>query len=122
MTTPEVVRCPDGHFHRAVYGLSPYITDYPEQVWLASIVQGWCPKYVSDSCCFNPFTHRFPRADIHELLMPDLLHQVIKGTFKDHIIMWINQYLVEEYGEARAHEIIADIDHRYSILALQSPI
>jgi hypothetical protein len=44
MTTPEVVRCPDGHFRRAVYGLGPYIADYPEQVWLSGIVQGWCPK------------------------------------------------------------------------------
>ena len=46
MTTPEVVKCPDGHFRRAVYGLGPYIADYPEQVWLAAIVQGRCPKCV----------------------------------------------------------------------------
>ena len=52
MTTPEVVKCLDGHFCRAVYRLSPYIADYPEQVWLASIVQGWCPKFVSDSYSF----------------------------------------------------------------------
>ena len=44
MTTPEVVRCPDGHFRQAIYSLGPYIADYPEQVWLAGIVQGWCPK------------------------------------------------------------------------------
>ena len=47
MTLPEVVRCPDGHFRRAIYSLGPYIADYPEQVWLAGIVQGWCPKYVT---------------------------------------------------------------------------
>jgi hypothetical protein len=50
MTTPEVVKCPDGHFRRAVYGLGPYIADYPEQVWLAGIVQGWCPRYASALC------------------------------------------------------------------------
>jgi len=44
MTTPEVVTCPDGHLRHAVYGLGPYIADYPEQVWLTVIVQGWCPK------------------------------------------------------------------------------
>jgi hypothetical protein len=59
----------------------------------------------------QPFTHGFPRADIHELLCPDLLHQVIKGTFKDHIVMWVNAYLIEEHGEAAALAIIADIDH-----------
>lgn len=46
MTTPEVTRCPDGHFRRVIYGLGPYIADYPEQILLASVVQGWCPKYV----------------------------------------------------------------------------
>jgi hypothetical protein len=46
MSTPEVVKCPDGHFRRALYGIGPYIADYPEQVWLAAIVQGWCPKWV----------------------------------------------------------------------------
>jgi Plavaka transposase len=47
MTVPEVVRCPDGHFRKAIYSLGSYIADYPEQVWLAGIVQGWCPKYVA---------------------------------------------------------------------------
>ena len=54
MTKPEVVLCPDGHFRRAVYSLGPYIADYPEQVWLAAIVQGWCPKYVN--CVMYSFT------------------------------------------------------------------
>jgi len=46
MTKPDVVRCPDGHFRRAIYGLGPYIADYPEQALLACIVQGWCPKSI----------------------------------------------------------------------------
>ncbi|KAN0133618.1 hypothetical protein V8E53_008565 [Lactarius tabidus] len=33
-----------------------------------------------------PFSHHFPRGDIYELLAPDLLHQLIKGTFKDHLV------------------------------------
>ncbi|KAJ7076234.1 hypothetical protein B0H15DRAFT_790822, partial [Mycena belliarum] len=32
------------------------------------------------------FTTGFPRADIHELISMDLLHQIIKGMFKDHIV------------------------------------
>lgn len=44
-TTPEVARFPDGHFRKVVYGIGPYIADYPEQALLACIVQGWCPKY-----------------------------------------------------------------------------
>ena len=44
MTTPEVVCCPDAHFRRALYGIGPYIGDYPEQALLACIIQNWCPK------------------------------------------------------------------------------
>ena len=49
MTKPEVVECADGHYRKAIYGLGPYIADYPEQVLLAGIVSGWCVKYVSPS-------------------------------------------------------------------------
>ena len=44
MTTPDITRCPDRHFCRVIYGIGPYIADYPEQALLASIVNGWCPK------------------------------------------------------------------------------
>lgn len=47
MTTPDIVCCPDGHYRRVIYGLGPYIADYPEQVILSGVVQGWCPKYVA---------------------------------------------------------------------------
>ncbi|KAF6744017.1 hypothetical protein DFP72DRAFT_1036008 [Ephemerocybe angulata] len=147
MSKPEIVRCVDGHFRRAIYSIGPVIADYPEQVWLSGIVQGWCAK------CFNrpenldgpdgvrrthekidfllkhlsasdvweqfgvrddvvPFTHGYPRADIHELMAPDLLHQVIKGTFKDHLVTWVNEYITAVHPEAKALEIIQDIDRR----------
>ncbi|KAJ6512460.1 hypothetical protein C8R45DRAFT_1206566 [Mycena sanguinolenta] len=150
MTTPEVLQCPDGHFRRVIYGLGPYIADYPEQVWLGCEVQGWCPKCDASPAnldapgtrrlrshrktdflitCFDPgtlwddfgirsdivpFTHDFPWAEIYELLSPDLLHQIIKGTFKDHLVEWVMQYLHQTHTEAHALEIIADIDHRIS--------
>ena len=44
METHKVIKCPDGHFRRAIFSLGPYIADYPEQVWLAGIVSNWCPK------------------------------------------------------------------------------
>ena len=45
MITPEVVWFPDGHFRKVIYGIGPYIADYPEQAMLACIVQGWCPRH-----------------------------------------------------------------------------
>ncbi|KAF9528314.1 hypothetical protein CPB83DRAFT_767174 [Crepidotus variabilis] len=151
MTKPELVRCPDGHLRRAFYGLGPYIADYPEQVYLAGVVSGWCPKCDAPNnaldldeglrrshmkndllktlfdedilwedygvrCDYKPFTYEFPRADIHEQLTPDLLHQVIKGTFKDHIVTWVYEYLVLTHGVARANEIQEDIDRRLSVV------
>ncbi|KAI0821667.1 hypothetical protein BC628DRAFT_1412796 [Trametes gibbosa] len=148
MYHPEVIRCPDGHYRRVVWGIGPYIADYPEQVLVANIVQGWCAaclKYpdrldtpepgarrsrvhteallqtferstlwkdygvVAD---VTPFTAHFPRANINELVSGDLLHQVIKGTFKDHLVTWIGEYLTLTHGEARGKEYLDEIDRR----------
>jgi len=43
MTFPTVICCPDGHFRRSIFSIGPYIADYLEQVWLTTIVSGWCP-------------------------------------------------------------------------------
>ncbi|KAG1745006.1 uncharacterized protein EDB91DRAFT_1236440 [Suillus paluster] len=102
MTTLEVTRCGDGHYHRVIYGLGPHIADYEEQVVLAGIIKNWCGRCLAfptslddggvswshehtdalvDSVSFGilwdeygiPFTNDFPHADIHQLLAPDLL-------------------------------------------------
>jgi hypothetical protein len=52
----------------------------------------------------------FPQVDIHELLSPDLLHQLIKGTFKDHIVSWVEKYIINDNVKAQAELILADID------------
>lgn len=58
MTTPELVLCPDGHYRKAIYEIGPFIADYPEQVVLAGIVQGWCPKFVEMS--FTCWSNSYP--------------------------------------------------------------
>ena len=59
-----------------------------------------------------PFTHDFPHADIYELISSDLLHQAIKGTFKDHLAMWVGEYLEAIYGTAQANPIMDEIDQQ----------
>jgi hypothetical protein len=45
MSAPIICRCPDGHFQWVIYDLVAFIADYPEQVLLTGIVQGWCPRW-----------------------------------------------------------------------------
>lgn len=42
MSEWDLVRCPDHHFRRAIYGLASNIMDYPEQSAAAGTVYGWC--------------------------------------------------------------------------------
>lgn len=50
------------------------------------------------------------------MISPDLLHQLIKGTFKDHLVKWVCKYLEAEHGEHRAGIILDDIDRRWVFL------
>ncbi|KAG1800687.1 uncharacterized protein BJ212DRAFT_1287085 [Suillus subaureus] len=59
-----------------------------------------------------PFTNYFPHADIHKLLSPEILHQLIKGAFKDHLVQWVHDYIEAQYTEANANRILDNIDHR----------
>lgn len=45
------------------------------------------------------------------MISPDLLHQVIK-PFKDHLVEWVGEYLLIEYGKDRGNMILDDIDRR----------
>ncbi|THU81212.1 hypothetical protein K435DRAFT_873567 [Dendrothele bispora CBS 962.96] len=152
MTTPVIRQCPDGYYRRVIYDLGAFIADYPEQVYLCGIVQGWCPRcmapssnldipaerrsrflngvflheYEGDSTVLwdnfgiddgvQPFTTLFPRADIHEMISADLLHQIIKGCFKDMLVQWSLEYLAIVHGADEANKIIDDIDHRIALV------
>jgi Plavaka transposase len=85
---------------RITFYLRPTISTIEANIWLFT------------SSRFQPFTFDFPRADILEILTLDLLHQLIKGTFKDHLVTWVCDYLALEHGEAHAKSILDDIDRR----------
>ena len=60
----------------------------------------------------QPFTNDFLQADIHEILSPNILHQLIKGDFKDHLITWVGEYLIVTHGKACAKVLLDDIDQQ----------
>jgi hypothetical protein len=70
------------------------------------------PSVCSTLIMFKLFTSDFPRADVYDIIAPDILHQVIKGAFKDHLVTWVEEYLVLTYSKTHAKAIMDDIDRR----------
>ncbi|KAI6034659.1 hypothetical protein BKA83DRAFT_4461021 [Pisolithus microcarpus] len=139
MTEPTIMRFGDGHYCCIVFGLSPYITDYEEQVLLhlrclavrqaldtdalyrsrehaEALIEEFDLKNLQDEYGI-PFTSGFPHVDIYKLITPDILHQIIKGTFKNHLVEWVESYLKVMHGTAKANAILDDIDRRIAAVA-----
>ncbi|KAI1783080.1 hypothetical protein LXA43DRAFT_977291 [Ganoderma leucocontextum] len=56
--------------------------------------------------------------NIHELLTPNLRHQLIKGTFKDHLVIWVEEYIrTTADSAAEAKHILNDIDRRLAAVS-----
>ena len=64
------------------------------------------------SLTLQPYMTYFPRADIHELITLDLLHQVIKGVFKDHLVTWVAKYLDHCHRTASMECVLNEINRR----------
>ena len=52
----------------------------------------------------------FLHASIHDLLSPDILHQLIKGAIMDHLVTWINDYIKATNLKKQVKKILDDND------------
>ncbi|KAF9061853.1 hypothetical protein BDP27DRAFT_1484790 [Rhodocollybia butyracea] len=137
MKVPVVCRCPDGHFQRLL--LSGIVQGWCGRCTAPSsnldAAADRCTRQLNEVLLdeyggdrkilwdnygidddVTPFMANFPRADIHKMLSPDLLHQIIKGCFKDMLVEWAYEYLVIMHGETEADKIMDDIDRRIALV------
>ncbi|KAG2337403.1 hypothetical protein BDR05DRAFT_978504 [Suillus weaverae] len=102
--------CADRNIRHIYPILAAYITDHPEQCLITCCKENHCPHYHFDSplqdvnetratlehhkndhglrAIHFPFWAHLPHTNIFMCITPDILHQLHKGVFKDHIVRW----------------------------------
>ncbi|KAG1835333.1 hypothetical protein DFJ58DRAFT_908621 [Suillus subalutaceus] len=106
--------------------VAAYIADFPEQCLVACCMENRCSKCVvgrnehgdmrtspmrnRDSmfkgelglrAIYSPFWATLPHNNIFSCITPDILHQLHKGVFKDHIVSWCSDIIGEEELDAQ---------------------
>ncbi|KAH9831721.1 Zn-finger domain-containing protein [Rhodofomes roseus] len=78
----------------------------PEKTFAALQRQkhGYAPSVFTEEglrAVYNPFWHDLPHSNIFTAITPDLLHQLHKGIFKDHLVSWCMSIIGKDEMDAR---------------------
>ncbi|KIK74815.1 hypothetical protein PAXRUDRAFT_37023 [Paxillus rubicundulus Ve08.2h10] len=115
--------CPDSYVHCMFPILAAYVADFPEQCLIACCKESRCPKCTCTlknlkkhqqgnmqtkefedklglHAVYEPFWATLPHSDIFQSITPDILHQLHKGVFKDHIVAWCTEVIGKEELDA----------------------
>ncbi|KAM5544364.1 hypothetical protein V8D89_002024 [Ganoderma adspersum] len=99
--------CTDGGVQHIYPILATYLADHPEQCLVTCSKENCCLVCVIPpdqrgeplASCYHdpdPFWADLPYANIFTCIAPDLLHQLYKGVFKDHLVKWVSTDLEDE--------------------------
>ncbi|KAF9496260.1 hypothetical protein BDN71DRAFT_1505955 [Pleurotus eryngii] len=95
--------CADSLIWKIFPILAVYIADYPEQCLVACCKENQCPR-----CVVPPEergelleTRHLPHTNIFTSITPDILHQLHKGVFKDHLVKWCTTVIGADELDAR---------------------
>ncbi|KAG2363977.1 hypothetical protein BDR07DRAFT_1450513 [Suillus spraguei] len=114
--------CADGQLRRVHPILAACVADHPEQCLIACTKESFCLKCQvhRDSCgkplslllpaynreglhpVYHPFWANLPFSNIFAPITPDILHQLHRGVFHDHLLKWCTEIAGE-----------SEIDERY---------
>ncbi|KAE9392970.1 hypothetical protein BT96DRAFT_784742, partial [Gymnopus androsaceus JB14] len=112
-------RCPICKVHPTQRGshLSADIrTHHETEALLARNKEGWRDNEFEDlglRPVHEPFWSKLPYSNIFQAFTPDLLHQLHKGVFKDHLVKWCTEIVGEKELDERFKSMTNDPDIRH---------